>query len=128
VEKKTILIIVVIVIAAIIAFFIVTKWISSEVYDYMSEMTPAPPEPYAPNVTYEKNVTAHTITIMSIDGKTEELLWSNVELYNPQDMYLMKVTLPNGTIDVGDVITGCEGVIWLRWIPTGGDFIQDVFD
>jgi hypothetical protein len=128
-EKKIkIILLIVIIIIAVISVLLATRWIAFETYKQVSEMVGSAPEKYAPNVTYEKNETARTITITLIEGEPGELLWSNVELYNPNNMYSMEATLPNGTIDVGDVITDCDGLIWLRWKPTGGNFIQDVFD
>ena len=119
------------IIGVIIIFIIIVlskRWIAEKVFEEVSDVIGPSPVNNAPPVTYEKNETARTITITSIEGEPDELLWSNVELYNPQDMYSMEATLPNGTIDVGDVITDCDGLIFLMWIPTKDPFIQDVFN
>ena len=126
-NKKIIIIVAYIVIAVTILSF-AAQWIEIQTYKDAIEKMGSGPEGDPPLVKYEKNETARTITITSIEGEPDELLWSNVELFNPYNMYSMEATLPNGTIDVGDVITDCDGLVWLRWIPTGDLLIQDRFD
>ena len=122
-NTKIILLVVIIVIAAI-SVLLATRWIAQEVYEDVADMVGAPPE--APSVTYEVDKTAGTIIITSIEGNSEELLWSNVEL---ADIYVeFQAILPTGTIDEGDVITDCEGPVLLIWKPNGAFFIEETFD
>lgn len=124
-ENKTIIILVVAVIAiAAIGFLIATRWVAQEIYEDVADMTGTPAE--GPSVTYDVDLIAGTMTITSIEGDPEELLWSNVEL---ADIYVeFQATLPIGTIDEGDVITDCEGPILLIWKPTGSFFIDETFN
>lgn len=127
-KNKQLLLVIVVAVIIFIIIILAKHWYGEKVFEEVSDVIGPDPVNNAPSVTYEKNETARTITITSIEGEPEELFWSNVELYNPQDLYWMKATLPNGTIDAGDVITDCEGLIFLMWKPTRDPFIQDVFD
>jgi hypothetical protein len=72
----------ILIIAVIIAVLIIGRMLALKVYEQVSDMTGPGPVNNAPPVTYTKNETAGTITITSIEGNPEELLWSNVEVYN----------------------------------------------
>jgi hypothetical protein len=61
-----------------------------------------------------------TITILSIENGTD-LFWSNVELVTGTAL------LPTGSIDVGDVITECIGILDFKWIPTNEIFLHGEF-
>ncbi len=61
-----------------------------------------------------------TITILSIENGTD-LFWSNVELVTGT------AKLPTGSIDVGDVITECIGILDFKWKPTNEIFLHGEF-
>ena len=124
-EKKIkIILLVVIIVIAVIGFLFATRWVAQDIYEDVSNMQP--PVLQAPTVTYDVDNTAGTMTITSIEGNPEELLWSNVEL---ADAYVeFQATLPSGTIDEGDIITECEGPVLLIWKPNGAFFIDETFN
>jgi len=119
-DKKIVRIILILVIVCVVLISIMyaTRWFAQEIYEDVSNMTP--PGPEVPSVTYDVDKAAGTITITSIEGNSDELVWSNVELL---ESYLdFNATLPTGTIDEGDVITDCEGPVALVWKPSGAIF------
>ena len=67
--------------------------------------------PLSPVFTIEKDRFNKTITITSIEGG-EDLFWYNIELINGT------ATLPEGAIEVGDMIINCTEILDFRWTPT----------
>jgi hypothetical protein len=125
-EKKIKIIVVLLVALVVVGISLVfgSIWIAQENYKKVQNIIP--PAPEAPHVTYNVNTTADTITITSISGNPGELIWSNVELLNSSVIHF-QATLPTGTIDIGDVITDCDGPVLLIWKPTGARFIEGTF-
>jgi hypothetical protein len=77
-------------------------------------------EMITPVVSFEKDKYNKTITIISIENGTD-LYWNNVELVSGT------AVLPNGTIDVGDIITECIGILDFNWKPTNEIFLHCEF-
>jgi hypothetical protein len=125
-EKKIKIIVVILVALIVVGISLVfgSMWYAQQIYKNVSDINP--PGPEAPAVTYDMNTTADTITITSISGTPGELIWSNVEPLNSSVIHF-QATLPTGTIDVGDVITDCDGPVLLLWKPTGARFIEGTF-
>ena len=61
-----------------------------------------------------------TIKIITIEEGTN-LLWNNVEIINGS------ATIPEGTINEGDMITNCTEILDFKWIPTNKIFLHCEF-
>jgi len=95
-------------------------WPAYERYEDISGMQPSP-DLDTPGVNVDINQDNRTITIISIDVGTD-LFWSNAVIINGS------ATLPTGAIDVGDIITDCEGFVELLWEPTNKLFLRANFE
>jgi branched-subunit amino acid transport protein AzlD len=73
-----------------------------------------------PVITIDIDKYNQTTTILSIENGTD-LFWSNVELVNGT------ATLPTGSIDEGDIITECIGILDFKWKPTNEVFLHCEF-
>jgi len=62
-----------------------------------------------------------TLTVTEIYAQGRTLHWPEVNITDGS------ATLPSGTIDVGDVITDCEGNLELIWKDTGINIISTDF-
>ena len=78
------------------------------------------PDEETPVLTVDLDRYNKTITVLSVEKGTH-LLWSNVEIRNGT------ATLPEGSIDPGDVITDCIGFLDFVWKPTMTVFLQAEF-
>jgi len=77
-------------------------------------------ESITPVLTVELDRINKTITIVSIEEGTD-LIWSNVEVL------VGTATIPEGTIDEGDMITNCTEILDFNWIPTNEIFLHVEF-
>jgi len=107
-KDKTALIIAVVVIVVVAipiliaiaaTFFVYSSSIAS--YEMISDMQ-------TPSVLFSKDDTENTLTVIMT---TTSDSWSSI-LINGEG------TLPSGSIDEYDVITGCSGTVTLTWEPT----------
>lgn len=84
----------------------------------------SPDDPIVENITpvviIELDNYNKTITIVSIEKGTD-LVWSNVELLEGD------ATIPEGSIDEGDIITDCTEILDFKWIPTNEIFLHVEF-
>ena len=95
VNKKIIIIIIVIVIA-VSAFLLSTRWIAEETYK--SARDALPPMVF----DLQENLTEKTLTVVEV---YQNLSWSDITIIEGS------AVLPEGYIEVGDVITNCQGCI-----------------
>ena len=63
-------------------------------------------------IIFSKDTTNKTLTVTEIYSQGRTLYWPEVNISEGS------ATLPFGTIDVGDVITNCEGYLKLIWKET----------
>jgi len=76
--------------------------------------------PEVPEINFEMDMANNTLTVQYIN--TEDVLWSDIDQIGSGNCD----PFPSGTVAVGDMITNCQGIIVLRYIPTNG--IIDVFE
>jgi hypothetical protein len=73
-------------------------------------------------IIFSKDITNKTLTVTEFYSQGSTLHWPQVAINNGS------ATLPFGTIDVGDVITNCEGYLELIWGDTGIHIISTDFN
>ena len=74
------------------------------------------------NIIFSIDTTDKTLTVTEIFSHGRTLHWPEVAI---KDGF---ATLPYGTIDVGDIITDCEGYLELIWGDTGIHIISTDFN
>ena len=73
-----------------------------------------------PVISIEIDKYNKTFMINKIEGGAD-LYWYNVEIINGS------ATLPEGTIDEGDIIINCTEILDFKWIPTNELFLHCEF-
>ena len=73
-------------------------------------------------IIFSKDTNSKTLTVTEIYSQGRTLHWPEVIVTNGS------ATLPYGTIDVGDVITDCEGHLELKWESTGIKICEEDFN
>jgi hypothetical protein len=64
-----------------------------------------------PNIQFVKDTTNHKLTVASVDPKN--LMWSNFEITGVCDTSNL-----GSTVEAGDYLSSCSGIISIRHIPT----------
>lgn len=98
---------IIILFAGIISILIIVSFITGNFWLWNGWDTPSPPSAFI----VEQDIENKTLTVISV--KETGLSWENVELFEGS------ATLPNGTIEINDVITNCSGNVVLVWKITG---------
>lgn len=117
-EKKTKKIIFITVITVCILIIAIYVWIYETNKGSSFDDTEMPCYP-AVNFEVQNNtiVVIHLGENPDCNISASELIWENIEIYEKYG----NGTLPTGAIDVGDTITNCSGIVYIKWKPT--DFI-----
>ncbi len=73
------------------------------------------------NIFFETDLSQKTLTVSSIHPQDRDFYWSEISVVNGS------ANLPTGIIEVGDIITNCEGYLELEWSTTGIKILERDF-
>lgn len=68
---------------------------------------------YTPEIIFEMDEVNNTLTVIQVNP--DDILWEDIEQIGSGDCD----PFPTGTVEINDEITGCTGIIILRYKPTG---------
>jgi hypothetical protein len=92
--------------AGIISIVVIVSFIIGILWYRVDWGTPSPSSPFA----VKQDIDNKTLIVKYV--REEGLSWENVKLMNDSS-----ASLPDGTIEVEDTITNCNGSVILVWIP-----------
>ena len=109
------------IIALLLVVFIILYFLHVTIGDRFEDQYGDPNEQGETNIIFTMDLNNKTLTVKEIYSQGRTLYWPDVTIADGS------ATLPYGTIDVGDIITDCEGHLVLKWGDMGhlifsGDF------
>jgi hypothetical protein len=100
------------IISLLIVVFIILYFLHVTIGDRFEDQYSGSSNNGGTNIVFLTDLTSKTLTVSDIHSQ-RTCHWSEVVIASGN------ATLPVGSIDVGDIITNCEGNLVLKWEDTG---------